>query len=253
MGPAGLPMQSGPVKRTKAMPMSHGEERPPELQSPVNPLPPVIVALFLIVAGVEVVLSLAGRGFIGGPAGIGWRLEAIQSYAFSGLIFDWMVANGQWPAEHLIRFVSYLFVHGSFTHAIFVCVMLLALGKMVGEIFSGVATLAVFVVSGVVGAVVYGLVLDDEVPLIGGFPGVYGLIGAFTFLLWLRLGQMGAQQVQAFTLIGVLMGLQLIFGLLFGVQNDWVADVAGFATGFAMSFVVSPGGWRAILDRLRRP
>jgi rhomboid protease GluP len=123
---------------------------------------------------------------------------------------------------------------------------------MVGEVFTGFATLAVFIVSGIVGALAYALLLDDQAPLIGGFPGVYGLIGAFTYLLWLRLGQMGAQQVQAFTLIGFLMGIQLIFGLLFGVQNDWLADVVGFITGFALSFIVSPGGFTRLREKMRR-
>ena len=232
--------------------MSEDHDHEPELISPVNPLPPVVVALFLMVMGIEAIFSLASRGLIGGAGGIGWRLEALQTYAFSGPIFDWMWNNNQWPTEHLIRFVSYMFVHGSFMHALFVCVMLLALGKMVGEVFTGFATLAVFIVSGIFGALAYAVLLDDQAPLIGGFPGVYGLIGAFTYLLWLRLGQMGAQQVQAFTLIGFLMGIQLIFGLLFGVQNDWLADVVGFITGFALSFIVSPGGFTRLREKMRR-
>jgi rhomboid protease GluP len=232
--------------------MSQDHEKSPEIISPVNPLPPVVVALFLIIIGIEATFTLAARGIIGGPAGIGWRLDAIQSYAFSGPIFDWMWNNGQWPTEHLMRFVSYLFIHVSFTHALFVCVMLLALGKMVGEVFSGFATLSVFVVSGAVGALAYAVLLDDQAPLVGGFPGVYGLIGAFTYLLWLRLGELGAQQVRAFTLIGFLMGIQLVFGLLFGVQNDWLADVFGFATGFLLSFVVSPGGFQRLREMLQR-
>ena len=240
------------VKQSRQRNMSEDPYQSPETISPVNPLPPVVVALFLIIIGIEATLSFAARGIIGGPAGIGWRLETIQNYAFSGLIFDWMWDNGQWPVEHLIRFVSYLFVHGSFTHALFVCVMLLALGKMVGEVFSGFATLCVFVLSGVVGALAYAVILDDQAPLIGGFPAVYGLIGAFTYLLWLKLGELGAQQVRAFTLIGFLMGIQLVFSLLFGVQNDWIADVVGFATGFLMSFVVSPGGFSRLREKMHR-
>ena len=40
--------------------------------------------------------------------------------------------------------------------------------------------------------------------------------------------------------------------LLFGGGWDWVAEVAGFATGFLLSFVVSPGGWGHVMARLRR-
>lgn len=226
--------------------------QPSEHQSPINPLPPVITALFLVMMGIEVVFFLGSRGLIGGPEAIGWRLSALQKYAFSGEIFDWMLANGQWPTEHLIRFVSYLFVHGGFTHTAFAGALFLALGKMVGERFSSVATLAVFVTSGIVGAAAYALVLDDPVPLIGAFPGVYGLIGAFTYLMWLRLGEVGESQMRAFSLIGFLMGVQLIFAVLFGGRGDWVADVAGFANGFVLSFFVSPGGWAKIRTLIRR-
>ncbi len=88
--------------------------------------------------------------------------------------------------------------------------------------------------------------------LVGAFPGVYGLIGGFTYLMWLKLGQMGAQQARAFSLIGVLMGLQLIFGMLFGSNGEWLADVSGFAFGFVLSFFLAPGGWARIRERIRR-
>jgi hypothetical protein len=42
------------------------------------------------------------------------------------------------------------------------------------------------------------------------------------------------------------MGIQLLFGLVFGANSQWVADVTGFVAGFALSFGVSPGGWHKI-------
>ncbi|MDO6481308.1 rhomboid family intramembrane serine protease [Shimia thalassica] len=223
----------------------------PDNNSPINPLPPVVVALFLLIAGVEVVFSLGARGLVGDASAIGWRVAALQKYAFSGEIFDWMLSSGVWPFEHVMRFLTYLFVHGNFTHAAFASVMLLALGKMVGEVFSAFATLAVFILSGIVGALAFALILDNPAPLFGAYPGVYGLIGAFTFLLWTRLGQMGENQARAFSLIGFLVGLQLLFGLVFGGNQDWVADVAGFITGFVMSFFLIPGGWARIRSKIR--
>ena len=220
--------------------------------SPINPLPPVVAALFIIMIGIEVVFALGARGIIGDMNALGWRVAAVETYGFNGQILDWMLINGIYPAEHLIRFMSFLFLHASFTHAIFVGIMVLALGKMVGEVFSQVATLAIFLLSGVFGAAVYGYVLNDPHWLIGGFPGVYGLIGAFTFLQWLHLRVLGKSQRRAFSLIGVLIGIQLVFGVLFGGANDWLADAAGFAAGFGLSFVVCPGGWRKIQDLLRR-
>ncbi|MEX0366887.1 MAG: rhomboid family intramembrane serine protease [Ruegeria sp.] len=224
----------------------------PHYTPAVNPLPPVVVALVLFIMGIEVAFSLGARGMIGGPGAVGWRLSALNSYAFSADVLGWMWETGRWPFEQLIRFVTYPFVHGSMTQAIFVCVFVLAMGKMVGEVFGGVAMLIIFVLSGVGGALAYALLLDPRYPLVGGFPPVYGLIGAFTWLLWRGLSLVGANQARAFNLIAVLMGIQLLFGLLFGGTNDWVADLGGFATGFGLSFFLAPGGWARVRDRMRR-
>jgi len=218
---------------------------------PLNPLPWVVWALVLPIVAVELVLNLGTRGLIGGPGAVGWRLAAIQDYAFSAPVLDWMLQTGRFPPQHMMRFVTYPFVHGNFTHALFVVVFLLALGKMVGEIFRPWAVLLIFFGSAIMGALAYGILLSDPRPLIGAYPAVYGLIGAFTFLMWVKLAGTGATQYRAFTLIGLLLGIQLLFSLLFGGTMDWVADVAGFATGFVLSFVVSPGGWGRVRGRLR--
>lgn len=220
--------------------------------SPVNPLPPVVVVLALAIFGVELIFQAGTLGYVGGPGAVGWRLAATQEYGFSGYLQAWMLENGRFPAQYLLRYLTYPFLHATFTHMIFVCVFLLALGKMVGEVFRWWAVLLVFFASGVMGAVVYGLVIHDKVALIGGYPAVYGLIGAFTFLLWVNLAAVGANKYRAFSLIGFLLFVQLAFGLFFGGGNDWIADLAGFATGFGLSFFVSPGGWGHMLARIRK-
>lgn len=221
-------------------------------ESPVNPLPPVVVALFLVMAGVELVLNLGARGLVGGPEAVGWRIATIQRYAFSGEILDWMIETGRWLPEHLVRFLSYSFVHASFSHALFGFVILLAMGKIVGEALGSLGVVVIFFGSAIGGALAYGLLLEDTRPLMGGFPANYGLIGGFTYLLWLRLGQLGEQQIRAFSLIGILLLVQLIFGVFFGGTNDWAADLAGFVTGFALCVLLVPGSLAALLARIRR-
>ncbi|MEX0282658.1 MAG: rhomboid family intramembrane serine protease [Arenibacterium sp.] len=220
--------------------------------SPVNPLPSIVSALFLILLGFELVFQGGARGLLGGPEAVGWRLAAVQSYAFSGEILEWMWATDRWPVEHLIRFVSYPFIHGSFTEMLIAGVMFLAMGKLVAEVFGTLAMLAIFFVSSIGGALAFTLFTEGPYPLVGAFPAVYGLIGAYTWLLWRRMSLIGENQARAFTLIGVLMAIQLIFGLLFDLSNDWVADLSGFATGFLMSFLVSPGGWARVLRLMRK-
>ena len=218
----------------------------------VNPLPPVVAALFLMILAIEALFALGARSLIGGPEAVGWRLAAIQRYGFSAELLDWMWETGLWPLEQVMRLVTYPFVHYGFTQALFAGVILLAMGKMVAEVFGQVAMLAVFVLSGIGGAIGFALLVPGATWLVGGFPPVYGLIGAFTYLLWRSLANVGANQSRAFTLIGILMGIQLMFGLLFGTDNTWVADLTGFATGFGLSFFVSPGGWARLRSRIQR-
>ena len=53
-------------------------------ESPFNPLPPIVVALALMIFGVELTFYLGNSGRISGPQAVGWRLDAMREYAFSG-------------------------------------------------------------------------------------------------------------------------------------------------------------------------
>jgi len=220
---------------------------------PLNPLPWIVWVLALPVIAMELVLSLAERGLVGGAQGIGWRLQAVERFGLFPELLKYQWETGGSPMEELHRLVSYALVHGSFTHALFAVVMLLALGKWVGEVFRWWGVLVVVLGSAAVGALAYGFLVPDlRAPLIGAYPAVYGLIGAFTFMLFTNLALVGANKFRAFSLIGALLFVQLLFGVLFGAGWDWVADVAGFAAGFLLSFVVSPGGFRRVMDQIRQ-
>ena len=67
----------------------------------------------------------------------------------------------------------------------------------------------------------------------------------------LALAATGGDRYHAFSLIGFLLGIQLLFSVLFGGSRDWVADIAGFGAGFVLSFLVSPGGWGRVRQRIR--
>ena len=224
----------------------------PEIEPPMNPLPPAVLILFIAIAGIEAVLSLAEAGVLGGPAAVGWRLSLIRQYGFSGEIFDWMVANGRWPPAEVLRLVTYPFVHLGVAHGIFAVVLLLALGKMVAEVMGQAAFLIIFFLSGAGGAVIYALLLDDPSWLAGAYPAVYGLIGGYSFVMWRSLAATGSQQYRAFSLIGILMGIQLLWGVFFEVGLQWVAELAGFLCGFGLCFLLAPGEWRRLRDQMRR-
>jgi membrane associated rhomboid family serine protease len=222
-------------------------------ESPFNTLPLIVWALALPLVAMELVLSMAGAGLIGGGQGFSWRVEAVERFGLFPELLRYQWEAGGQPFDQLPRLVTYTLVHGSFTHAIFAVVLLLALGKMVAEIFRWWAVLIVVFGSAIAGALAYGFLIPGlRTQLIGAYPPVYGLIGAFTFLLWVNLARSGANRYRAFSLIGALLFFQLVFAVIFGTNWDWVADVTGFVAGFLISFVVSPGGWTRVMDKVRQ-
>ncbi|MGI3168815.1 rhomboid family intramembrane serine protease [Pseudooceanicola sp. C21-150M6] len=224
----------------------------PRPESPLNPIPPLILALFVVMMGIELVFQLGARGIIGGPQAIGWRQVAVMDYGFQGVFPSHMIETRQIRPEFLMRFISYPFINGSFSGALIAGVMLLALGKFVGDVMAPVAVFFVWLVATIGGALAMWGLADEGAWLYGGFPPVYGLIGAFTYLLWVRLGSVGASQLQAFRLIAVLVGIQVVFGVVFGFAPDWPADLGGFVAGLIAAPVAAPGGVAALIAKLRQ-
>lgn len=224
---------------------------------PLNPVPWVVWLLALPMIAMEVVLQAGANGLVGGPEAIGWRVQAMQLLGFAPDYLRQMVAVGQYPADGLWRLISYPLVQQNLSQALFVVVILLALGKFVGDIYAWWAVLLTFFVASAVGALAYTAVPLAHAGLLGGYPGNYGLIGAYTFLLWVKLA--GNGQIRAFRLIGFFMVFQVgiaaigvaFYGLEQGTTWEFVADLAGFAAGFALAFVVSPGGWARVLAKMR--
>ncbi|WP_439153927.1 rhomboid family intramembrane serine protease [Yoonia sp.] len=218
----------------------------------LNVIPPVVIVLTLLIVAIEAVMQLANQGIIGGPQGVGWRLAAIQEYGFSARVFDRVVAQGDMSFDMLKRFVTYPYINAELTQVAFCAALTLALGKFAGEYYGGTRVLVVYVFATVFGAVAFGLLAQGDYPLFGGFTPVYGLIGAYTYALWLRQAEAGDNQLLAFRLIGFLLGIQLVFGLIFGTTPAWIAELAGFAAGFGISVLLAPGGWAAFVSRMRQ-
>ncbi|WP_121632914.1 rhomboid family intramembrane serine protease [Tropicibacter alexandrii] len=228
-------------------------QKAPHQEAPFNTVPPIVWALSLLMIGVEAAFWLGAQGLIGGPSAVGWRIAAFEGYGFSGSYFDWMIERGQYPLDGLRRFVTYPFLHGGFGHALFGAVITLAVGKVVADSLGQARVLLIFFAGAVLGALAWGLILSDTRLLVGAFPGAYGLIGAFTYLLFLKLEAQGAPRFRAFMLIGVLMGLQLVFGAFSSfASTEWFADLVGFAVGFGLTILLVPGGWGRLVSALRR-
>lgn len=222
------------------------------MESPFNKLPLVVVGLALVIAGIEIALQMAHAGLIGGARGVGWREVAFEDYGVFNSVWEQLVSRRYFPWEHMRRFLTYPLFHAGFQHAIFVVVFILAMGNFVGRVFHPLAVLAIFWLASITGALAFVVVFDYQYVFIGGFPGAYGLIGAFTFLLWVDLAGRAENQMRAFTLIAILMGIQVLFGFIRFDFGNVLAELVGFATGFFASFLLAPGGWSRAIAKLRQ-
>ena len=216
-----------------------------------NPMPPVVLALFAVIGVVELWFTL-GPYFVIETDTIDWRMQAIERFGVNPQVVSWMIENNHYPLEDLARFVSFSFIHSSMFSTAVSCALFLAMGKIVGSVFPSIALLVFFIGSSLVGAMIFSFAAPYGGWLFGSFTGIYGLIGAYTFMMWLTLRVHKAPQGQAFHLIAFLMGIQLLFGMIFGGNSTWIADFLGFLTGFFLSFFFIPGGLSHVLEMFRK-
>ena len=179
--------------------------------SPFNSIPPVVVILVVIIALVEIASQMQGAGLLPNVPTESLRGTLISTFGFSDRFFEWMLRNATYPVDGIWRFVTYPFIHYEAMHAVFGAVLLLAMGKFVAERYATAAVLIIFFGSAGIGALGYALAVDGQGVLIGAYPAIYGLIGAYTWFLLTAYEQAGENRLKAFQLIAILVVLQLVF------------------------------------------
>ena len=226
----------------------------PDADAPFfNDIPPVVVALAILLGAIELVFQAGHAGIIGGPGAINWRLGMAERFGFFNSAAQWMWQTGQFPLEHMQRFVTHVFFHRSGTDALFSIVFLLALGKFVGERVATWVLLVVFFGSTMLTALSQAMLFGPQMLLLGAGAATYGLIGALTWLLFSHARAFGGDPRRAFALAGALAVIHLVFYVIFG-GNTWFESLAGFVFGFLLTMALcpwpghGPGYW---LDRTR--
>jgi len=224
----------------------------PAAQSPLLPLPGAVWAMLLPLAAVEAVLQAAAAGWIGGPAGIGWRLAAIERTGLAGalLLHQWETGRLGWAEA--ARLWSFLLVQSSGLVAVLALALIAALGKAVGAVLSGPALLALVGVAAPAGALVWALATAAPMWLFGAYPAVFALLGGFAWLLWRGHVAQAADRPRFAALVGLLLALRVAVGLWIGGNQDWIADLGAFAAGMVLVPALMPGAAGRLRDRLRR-
>ncbi|MEM7440876.1 MAG: rhomboid family intramembrane serine protease [Pseudomonadota bacterium] len=220
---------------------------------PFNPLPPLVIAIAVVMGAIEAAFQLGEAGLIGGPNAAAWRQEIAYRFGFFNAVAHQMYGLQSFPPDQVMRFVTYPFFHRDVTEALFSVVFVLAIGKWVGERTHWVNLLVTFVASSALTALVASLVFSVDYLLLGAWAPICGWIGAMTWLLVLHARAVGEPPRQAFGLVAALGVFQLVFWALFGATGlfEWAV---GFVSGFAIFAFLQPTLYQGVgywLDRAR--
>jgi len=215
----------------------------------VNPLPPAVIVLFLAV--------VIGEAYIAGAEAQLWgqfdaRIGLIRQFAFLPEGFERAVSAGIWQPELFWRMLTYPFVHDAVMQSILASVLILALGKFVGEILGNTAVFAIFGISSVCAALGYAQFTSSTYPLFGGHPPAYGLIGGFSFVLFSRAEGLLSHQLRASRMLGLLMAINISFSLFSSGQTLWVAELCAAVAGFISAALIQPSGLASLVAKFRR-
>jgi membrane associated rhomboid family serine protease len=196
------------------------------------------------------VAAHAGRLWLGEPA----ASDLILNYAF--IPARYAVAGGL--LEKLIPFLSYMALHGSWTHLLLNAVWLMAFGPIVARRFGAALFILFFLATGLAGAALFlALNWGGTDPVVGASGAISGLMAAGVRLLPLSLpfrsearpAPILSRQVLSFTAVWVLVNLAvgvMGFPLAGTGAIAWQVHLGGYFAGLLLT---DPFDW---LRRRRR-
>lgn len=138
--------------------------------------------------------------------------------------------------------VTYAFLHNGWLHLGVNMLMLAAFGAGLEKNRSAKIMLLIFFGSSVLAAFLHFLFdMDGTNPVIGASGGISGLFGAVLIMLQ-QSGQLNNQN-RLLPIIGVWIGITILFGLMGGPDGSmiaWVAHIGGFLSGLVLMKYLMP-------------
>lgn len=192
--------------------------------------PGFVWALVGVLAAIELILSAAG--LLGAAH---WRVIA---FFFGGFWPPILAegAGGLYPGQREAMFLTHAFLHANLLHMVMNGVVLLSLGKVIGERMGAWRTLLLFALSAVAGGVVFGLVSAGPGPMIGASGAAFGFLGLWNAWDFVRRRRRGAS---IRPILGTILGLVLANVALFVFLEGglaWEAHLGGYLIGWLAGF-----------------
>ena len=215
--------------------------RPPARPDPLLRLPdPMVLALIAVYCGIEAVLQGADHRLWGTVL---WRALAYQYGGFwAGLMRGGWLAN--YPGQTAAMFVTHSALHAGLSHLFGNMLALVALANLLADRIGRLEFLALWLLSALAGAFVFGLLGPASQPMVGTSGALFGLTGVL--LAWevqtRRAEGLSLPRVLAALLIWIL-GLALLNLACWWLQNGilaWQAHLGGLIAGLVWGLLMRP-------------
>ncbi|TPE53613.1 rhomboid family intramembrane serine protease [Amaricoccus solimangrovi] len=195
---------------------------------PYKPLPRSLVALVVVIAAIECLLSAADAGLIADPT---LRARLLGTGAFWTQLLHG--AEPVFAAQPYTMFLSHALLHGGFTHMTMNMVMLLALGRFVSDRYGSGTILPLFLVGAVAGGAAYGLLATGGAPMVGASGADFAFIGVWTVWDLRRHRAARVPTSPVWRRVAVLALLNVVMYWWLGGMLAWQAHLGGFLAGCA--------------------
>jgi membrane associated rhomboid family serine protease len=207
-------------------------EKQPEPKPPREPfinLPPITKYLLILILAIHLVIT-----FLISQEDLGW------------VIFNLGFTPAMWTGQSPYPFdiyaavspLTYIFLHGGWTHILMNCAMLMAFGAGIEQWMGARKFLIFFILCGILAIIAETIIHPFSInPVIGASGALSGLFAAVLILLQsqgkLPTGKYGIWPFAAFW-VGISLLFGLIGGSLAGGQIAWAAHLGGFIAGFLL-------------------
>ena len=196
-----------------------------------GPMPRALLALAVVIALIEIVLSLADAGVVFD--------HTLRSRVLIAGAFWASLLHGDTPlyaAQPVTMFLSHAFLHGSLLHMAMNVTILLALGRFTADHYGARVVLPVFALGAIGGGAVYGLIADGALPMVGASGAVFAFLGLWIAWDWRRHRQAGTSTGPVLRRVGVLVLINVVTMIGLKGMLAWEAHLGGFLVGLAVGF-----------------
>lgn len=164
------------------------------------------------ILGINIAITLIGSLF-----GIGNRL-----------IFLGGISNSQFLMNEWWRYVTSIFIHGGFGHLLFNCFSLFLFGPYLERLLGRIKFIVLYLASGIAGNILTVLLMTRLTISVGASGAIYGLFGAYLFMVLYRKRYIDAQSSK---MVIIILAIGVVYSLIVPEIN-FLAHLGGFIGGF---------------------